>query len=432
MARAAAALLIVLAGCATAPSKTVSKDGYRFSTLASSPRNSESLFVVLTFSGGGTRAAALAHGVLDELRRTEIDWSGRRTLLDEVDVISSVSGGSIAAAHYALFRDAHFATFEEKFLHRGVTWDLIRRSLRPDRLARLMSRDYNRGDVAAEHFASTLFDHATFAELRQRGRPFLILNATDLSQGAPFEFTQDQFDYLCSDVNAFSIGRAVAASAAFPFLLTPIPIRNDAAACEADERDARLAREHDRTRNPTRFAKAGVLLSYRDAQRRPYVHLVDGGVADNLGVHTIVDALNEDLSAFTLRPKAGKLQKLVVIVVDAKTGGSVAMDQNPRPPRIFTSVPASAFAPMAVVSAQIMDNVRIKMNDLREGGVVDTYLIHVSFDELDSEDDVRFFKSISTNFGLPPATADRIVNAGRQILRKSDEFQRLRRDLGAR
>lgn len=83
MGRAAAALLILLAGCATAPVTTVSKDGYRYSTLAASPRNSESLFVVLTFSGGGTRAAALAHGVLDELRQTQIDWNGQRTLLEE-------------------------------------------------------------------------------------------------------------------------------------------------------------------------------------------------------------------------------------------------------------------------------------------------------------------------------------------------------------
>ncbi|UCG12866.1 MAG: patatin-like phospholipase family protein, partial [Deltaproteobacteria bacterium] len=58
------------------------------------PGNSDELLVYLTFSGGGTRAAALSYGVLEELRDTEITISSRkRRLLDEVDAISSVSGG---------------------------------------------------------------------------------------------------------------------------------------------------------------------------------------------------------------------------------------------------------------------------------------------------------------------------------------------------
>jgi NTE family protein len=53
----------------------------------------------LTFSGGGTRAAALAYGVLKELKETTIVSGGQRIrLLDEVDSISSVSGGSFTAA----------------------------------------------------------------------------------------------------------------------------------------------------------------------------------------------------------------------------------------------------------------------------------------------------------------------------------------------
>ena len=55
--------------------------------------------LLLAFSGGGTRAAALAYAVLQELRDTEITRAGERVrLLDEVDIISSVSGGSFTAA----------------------------------------------------------------------------------------------------------------------------------------------------------------------------------------------------------------------------------------------------------------------------------------------------------------------------------------------
>ena len=66
---------------------------YRFERAAAAGKNTNSLFVCLAFSGGGTRAAALAYGVLDKLRQTRITWKGEeKSLLDEVDCISSISG----------------------------------------------------------------------------------------------------------------------------------------------------------------------------------------------------------------------------------------------------------------------------------------------------------------------------------------------------
>src|SRR5205823_6547751 len=73
--------------------------GYRFENFPATGRNSDSIFVILTFSGGGTRAAALAYGALQELAHTQIDTGARvRSVLDEVDVISTISGGSFAGA----------------------------------------------------------------------------------------------------------------------------------------------------------------------------------------------------------------------------------------------------------------------------------------------------------------------------------------------
>ncbi len=113
-------VLVVLAllgsGCAHYPENARMKHhdpqgGYRFSTL-SHTGNSDSLQVVLAFSGGGNRAAALSYGVLEELARTEIVWEGqRRRLLDEVDMISSVSGGSFTAAYYALYSPTSIRNF---------------------------------------------------------------------------------------------------------------------------------------------------------------------------------------------------------------------------------------------------------------------------------------------------------------------------------
>src|SRR3990167_1739608 len=65
------------------------------------------VLVWLALSGGGARAAALAYGAMEELEEIKLtgETGGGSNLLREVDYISSVSGGSFAAAFYALHRD---------------------------------------------------------------------------------------------------------------------------------------------------------------------------------------------------------------------------------------------------------------------------------------------------------------------------------------
>ena len=105
------------------------EEGYRFANLDASDE-ADSLFVILTFSGGGTRAAAFSYGVMERLADETITVNGKsKRLLDEVDVISSVSGGSFTAAYYGLFGDALFKDFEEQFLYRNVQGALVRRIL---------------------------------------------------------------------------------------------------------------------------------------------------------------------------------------------------------------------------------------------------------------------------------------------------------------
>ena len=115
------------------------QSGYRFRNL-SHPGNSDSLQVFLAFSGGGTRAAALSYGVLEELARTQIVWEGQtRRLLDEVDYISAVSGGSFTAAYYALYGDRIFADFEDRFLDQNIQRRLVWRLCSPLNWGRLAS-----------------------------------------------------------------------------------------------------------------------------------------------------------------------------------------------------------------------------------------------------------------------------------------------------
>ena len=105
------ATLLTLGGCATRPvnppiTQTDPRTGYRFETRQAQSTNSKDNLVILAFSGGGTRAAAFSYGVLEFLRRTEIvaPNGAKFRLLDSIDVITGVSGGSFTALAYGLVR----------------------------------------------------------------------------------------------------------------------------------------------------------------------------------------------------------------------------------------------------------------------------------------------------------------------------------------
>jgi NTE family protein len=148
----------LVTGCAHYPVNQPLKQvdlqgGYRGRYMETSG-NSENLLLYLTFSGGGTRAAALSYGVLEELKKTEVVIDGtKRRLLDEVDGISSVSGGSFTAGYYGLFGDRIFEDFESKFLKKNIQGALAARTLlNPINWFRLSSDTFDRSDLAAEYY----------------------------------------------------------------------------------------------------------------------------------------------------------------------------------------------------------------------------------------------------------------------------------------
>jgi NTE family protein len=426
--------IVALTGCVSLPrvAPSVPKSApYRFTTVSANT-NSNSLFVILTFSGGGTRAAAFAYGVLRELRNTPITWEGRKTtLLDEVDLVSSVSGGSFTAAYFGAFRDELFVHFERDFLYRANTAALVGHLLRPDNVLRLLFTRTNRTDIAATYY-DEIFRRATLATIARAGRPFVVFNATDVSQGVPFEFTQETFDYLCGDVSAVPVARAVAASAAFPVLFAPALLQNHHGPCTVREPMALQNALSDKHVNPWRFRKATVLRSYEDRDARPFVHLIDGGVADNLGVHIFLDAMNEDLPIIPLRNyiQLGVTRKLVVIAVDASTESDAEMDRHRTAPSAITVLKTSAFAPMTNYSMAVLDEARMHIAETSaDSGGATAYFIHLTFDDFPNRDVAEELRRVPTSLSLPRATVDKIRDAAQTILRGSDTFQRFLRDL---
>jgi NTE family protein len=115
--------------------------------------------MILSFSGGGTRAAALAYGVMLELRDTKISIEGKSgRLLDQVTTISSVSGGSFTSAYYGLYGDGLFETFEESFLRKDVEGALIRSVLNPFHWFGRKGRT----ERTIEYYQENIFHGATF------------------------------------------------------------------------------------------------------------------------------------------------------------------------------------------------------------------------------------------------------------------------------
>src|SRR4030095_4329813 len=101
---------------------TAPTTGYRFETRQAVSKNSGDNLVILAFSGGGTRAAAFSYGVLEYLRRTDIVMpnGGKFRLIDSIDIITGVSGGSFTALAYGLYGDKLFDDYEQRFLKRNV------------------------------------------------------------------------------------------------------------------------------------------------------------------------------------------------------------------------------------------------------------------------------------------------------------------------
>jgi NTE family protein len=228
---------ILTAGCAHYPindslESLTSKIEQRDKS-ANAPGTSEKLHVILSFSGGGTRAAALSYGVLEELARIELSIDEKkRRLLDEVDTISGVSGGSFTAAYYGLYGDRIFEDFESRFLKENVQGQLLARTLLcPHNWFRLFSPHFGRSDLAAEYYDKYVFEGGVFADINARRGPHIIINATDMTYGGWFTFTPNIFDVICSDLASMRVARAAAASSAVPGALSPIKLRNYAGSC---------------------------------------------------------------------------------------------------------------------------------------------------------------------------------------------------------
>ena len=428
-------------GCAhwpaTPPLQQAGAPGYRLAE-GGRPGQSDEFLVVLAISGGGTRAAALGYGVLEELRRTEVMVNGvKRRLLDEVDVISAVSGGTLPATYYALRGEKTFQEFEAKVLSRNLEMELAKRIvLNPVNWFRLPSGTFGKSDIFAELYDETVFDRATFADLKRANGPFVIINGTDVTTGARFSYTQDYFDAICGDLSRLPLGRAVATSTALPPLLTPITLENRGGTCgrKAPAWQGAAEARLGESETPGRaLLRARALQSYENPAR-PYVHLFDGGLAENLG-------LSEVLMAFellkvepneTVLPALRRARKVVVISVNALRFPEVDWDRSAAPPDTDTLGEQMWGIPVDRISLDAVEQVRDKLAAWQADGPGRSgYLAQVTFDSLKDPAERQYFRQVKTSLTLPKEQVDRLREVGGRLLREAPALRRLVADLNS-
>ncbi|HEY0300032.1 MAG TPA: patatin-like phospholipase family protein, partial [Rhizomicrobium sp.] len=275
------------------------------------------LLVIFAFSGGGFRSAAFGFGALQAAHEIDLDRLGpHHPLSREIDIVSGVSGGAFTATAFASRREALFDThggryYGRDFLEHNFMGDLLSVYLEPWRWGWMLPY-YGTTDEMASLYGDIPFDDRTalfgenFGTLAVKGRPFLVVQATDFGNEQPFTFTQNDFDLICSNVNAYPVRNAVAAANGFPFLFSPVPLRNfrfpyadeSSAACGNREPDwVRASKDYgsyelDRTYERGRIVQ-GYLPSEKPDSSERRLYLQDGGVTDNHALRGLMKIMGQ-------------------------------------------------------------------------------------------------------------------------------------------
>jgi NTE family protein len=321
---AIAALLLTVLGSAAGCSSTVFNPPTNAPLSAQTPPNMgaptdlmRENSIVLSFSGGGLRAAAFAHGVLTALASAK---TAEGDLLDDVALISSVSGGSITAAYYGLYGREGLAKFRGEALLPGFESRMRLSMFNPANLMRMLSGGLNARENFGDALDRRIFHNATFADIFRRQRPDIRIHATDLYHRVPFPFMAPLFDVLCSDLSRYSVADAVAASMAVPVLFAPVVVRTYPENCQPLAAEiASFRARPDASRVLNSIAKA--ITAYRDPRGR-FIKLADGGLTDNFAVSTLVMSrviYGTPYAPMTARD-AVKIRRLLLMVVDASRG----------------------------------------------------------------------------------------------------------------
>lgn len=424
-----------------APSPALSRldtsAGYRLSHAIQDAATDED-FVLLLLSGGGARATSFGYGVLETLRETPF---GKSHLLDAIDVVYGVSGGAVLAAYFALHGEETLPSFEKRFLNQDFEEGILKSWLR--HLPFCGAPEFGRGDLLQAQLNEQLFNHATFSDLHQHRRgPFAVISATDMSAGRKVSFHQEFFDVLCVDLLPIEVARAVAASASVPLLFEPLTFNNHGGRCAIADPvvtalpvDEASVPEGLKGNNVTDMRQQ--MKDYQNTTERPFLHLLDGGLTDNLGLSNLLD-IQDVIELEEIYQKFQKLgfKRVVIINVNAQNEIQSDIDQSPAVPKTNEMINAVINIPIDKNSElalrrfrEFVDGWHQHMNEQPKDQQIPLYFISLRLVDLPENQSALREKvlNIGTSFALPKEQVEQLRRAGKILLEQNETFQKLTR-----
>ena len=443
------ACLMILAGCA-AWNQPLNQPihGHNLSLVEDAPAEAGDLYIGLAFSGGGMRASAFAYGMLQELQAQGALTGTRDGLLDHVRLVSGVSGGSVTAAQFGLwgargldgYRDRYLATNAEKYMANSP--------FNPLTIIKGISGGANGRATFGRYLDEVLFDHATFGDLRRRSHVKTWINATDMANNTPFLFSPETFDALCSDLAALPISEAVAASAAFPLVFSPVVLAAHREDCDYREPDWLTTACHNPEATSAMKAHARALESYARPDEVKFVKLLDGGISDNFGTTGLaVERARAQAAYAPMTPvEAVRMKRMLFLVANAgvqKQYGWTQKIPGPGGPGLAMSIAAASMASASRSGYDAMRGElqrwqgelvewrcalpRAEVRRLRgtlEGwdcADIKLFVGEANFDSLPPAMQTELNK-VPTRLRLEPGQVDLVIEAGRLATRQTPEF----------
>ena len=446
----AACTLLLLAACATTASYAPINP---LPAVAAQPQpaiEGEGDILMLAFSGGGARATAFSYGGMLGLQ--EMPGSDGRPLLERLRLVTAVSGGSVLAAYYGQHGEPGLAAFRRDFLDKDWAARVNTSMASPLNWVGAMRGGMNDRRRVADWLDREVYAGGTLRELWDEAGPQVWLNATDLYNGTPFAFAPVYFEALCADLGSVRIADAVAASMAFPLVFQPVTAAQHPDRCSPQpDWVATAPGDHSRSALVRRTARS--FTAYRDPAREPYLHLLDGGVLDNLGLSTL--RLVRETAATPYGPlsarAAVRVRRLTLLVVNAEQGRTSRWQMTPRGPSgadvasaIFgiaiESPNRSAYDVFRLTLARWQDDVvrwrcSLSLTEVTALGGdaahwdcddVAFTLDMLAFSDLDAATRDRL-GHVPTNVSLPRRTVDDLIEAGRRGIRENPAMQALTR-----
>ncbi|WP_108482856.1 patatin-like phospholipase family protein [Oceaniglobus ichthyenteri] len=408
----------------------------------------DEIWVGLAFSGGGMRASAFAHGMLEGLRAATATPTDTDGILSDVRLVTGVSGGSVTAAHFGYFGAEWVSGYREKFLIKNAEKYMATSPLNPVTLVRGLAGGANGADTFGRFLDETLFHGATFGDLRRKSRIRTWINASDVANNTAFLFSAETFDALCSDLSSYPISQAVSASAAFPLAFAPIVLTAHSDACAYQEPDWLTAARFNPEASSAMKAHARALESYADPDKIRFVKLLDGGITDNFGTTGLsVERARAEVAHSPLSPdEAIKIKRILFLVANAGVSRDFGWTQNLPGPGGVELAMSIANSAMSAASRTGYDAMRLELADWERDLVdyrcalpasavrrvrgdlagwdcrdVKLFIGQASFDDLPEAMQTEL-NAIPTRLRLSVEQVDMAIQAGRLATRKNPEL----------